>query len=139
MHWELLKSVEAGDWDRSIAMYDWLRRMPDVTSGPVTEKLVQCALQQLRQVAAEPEREPRSTELEPLEELVSFLLAQGAEDRLPEEFAVVYGRLERVAAAQQEDRRVRLQKHQAQQRERTATAHKRSLVTELMRRLDDSC
>ncbi|MEU3535115.1 restriction endonuclease [Streptomyces murinus] len=139
MHWELLESLEAGDWDRSIAMYDWLRRKPGASLEPVTEELVQCALQQLRQVAAEPEAEPQNTALEPLEELVGFLLAQRAEDMLPEEFAIVYGRVERAAAAQQADRRVRLQKHQAQQRERTDTAHKHSLVTELMRRLNDKC
>ncbi len=32
-----------------------------------------------------------------------------------------------------------LQKHQAQQRGRTDTAHKHPLVTELMQRLNDKC
>ncbi|MFD3910760.1 restriction endonuclease [Streptomyces sp. NPDC058603] len=141
IHGELLESVEAGDWYRSIALYDQLRRTPSEASRElVTESLVRCALEELRQLAAEPEREPRIAYLELLEELVDFLLKQGAEDELPKEFAIVYGRAERVIAAREAERNEWLQKHRIQwdSPERSDGARDHALVTELMCNLDDT-
>lgn len=140
IHGELLESVEANDWYRSITLYDRLRRTPPATSRePVTDGLVRCALEELRRLAAEAEREPRIAYLELLEELVDFLVEQGAEDELPEEFAVVCGRAERVIAAREAEQNERLQKHRVQRNppEHSDAARDHALVTELMRKLDD--
>nr|WP_253267930.1 restriction endonuclease [Streptomyces asoensis] len=141
IHAEMLEYVEAGDWYWSIALYHQLRRTPSRASREqATEGLVRNALAELRWLAAEPEREPRIAYLELLEELVDFLLKQGAEDELPQEFAVVYGRAERVFALREAERNKWLQKHQIQ-RDPSAhsdAAHDHVLVTELMRKLDDT-
>jgi hypothetical protein len=139
MHGELLESVGAGDWYWSIALYHQLRRTPSRASREqATESLVQNALEELRRLAAQPEREPHIAYLELLEELVDFLLKQGAKDELPEEFAVVYGRAERVFALREARRDEWLQKHQIQrdQSEHSDAARDHVLITELMRRLD---
>ncbi|MEW2272044.1 hypothetical protein [Streptomyces griseofuscus] len=100
----------------------------------------QNALEELRRLAAEPEREPCIAYLELLEELVVFLLRQRAEDELPEEFAVVYGRAERVFALREAERNEWLQKHQIERdpSERSDAARDQALVTDLMRKLDDT-
>ncbi|MBO3673973.1 restriction endonuclease [Streptomyces sp. NEAU-YJ-81] len=138
---ELLENLETGDWYRSIALYGWLRGTPSGASRAlVTEGMIRNALEELRRLAAEPEREPRIENLEPLEELVDFLVEQGAEDELPEEFAILYGRVERLSAAQEAERNKRLEKHRIQQDPpgRVDAAHDHALVTELMRKLDDT-
>ncbi|MFF1687113.1 MULTISPECIES: hypothetical protein [unclassified Streptomyces] len=64
-----------------------------------------------------------------------------AEDELPEEFAVVYGRAERVFALREAERDEWLQKYQIKRAspERSDTARDHALITELMRKLDDTC
>ncbi|GEC07181.1 hypothetical protein SSP24_48360 [Streptomyces spinoverrucosus] len=141
IHAELLESAEVGDWYRSSTLYDQLHSIPSaLVREPVTQDLVRCALQELRRLAAEPEREPRVENLELMEELVDFLWEQGAEDELPEEFATVQDRAERVRAAREAERNERLRQHQAQWApvEHSDTARDRALVTELMRKLDDT-
>lgn len=141
IHAEMLEYVEAGDCYWSIALYHQLRRTPSRASREqATEGLVQNGLEELRRLAAQPEREPRIAYLELLEELVDFLLEQGAEEELPEEFAVVYGRAERVFALREAERNEWLQKHLVQRdpSERSDVARDHTLVTELMRKLDDT-
>lgn len=74
-----------------------------------------------------------------MEELLDFLWEQGAEDELPEEFALVQERAERVAAARaaERDKRLRQDQEHWNSAGRSDTARDRALVTELMRRLDD--
>ncbi|MEU1014732.1 restriction endonuclease [Streptomyces sp. NPDC005898] len=141
IHSELLESVEAGDWYWSIALYHQLRRTPSRASREqATEGLVRNALEELRRLAAEPEREPRIAYLELLEELVDFLLKQRAENELPEEFAVVYGRAQRVFALREAERNKWLQEHRVQwdPSERSDVARDHALVTALMRKLNDT-
>jgi hypothetical protein len=141
IHAEMLEYVEAGDWYWSIALYHQLRRTPSRASREqATAGLIRNALEELRWLAAEPEREPRIAYLELLEELVDFLLKQGAEGELPEEFAVVYGRAERVFALREAERNEWLQKHRVQRdpSERSGVARDHALVTDLMRKLDDT-
>ncbi|MGW2689162.1 hypothetical protein ACWC6I_39135 [Streptomyces sp. NPDC001414] len=59
---------------------------------------------------------------------------------MPEEFALVQERTERVAAARAAERDERLRQDQEQWNSagRSDTARDRSLVTELMRKLDDA-
>jgi hypothetical protein len=138
---ELLESVEAGDWYRSSTLYDQLHSIPSASARePVPQGLVRCALQELRRLAAEPEREPHGANLELMEGLMDFLWEQEAEDELPEEFAVVQDRAERVRATREAERKERLRKHQAQWEpaEHSDTARDRALVTELMSKLDDT-
>ncbi|MFJ9704754.1 restriction endonuclease [Streptomyces sp. NPDC101234] len=141
MHSELLESVETGDWYWSIALYNQLRRTPARASREeAAEGLVRIALEELRRLAAEPEREPRIAYLERLEVLVDFLLKQGAEGELPDEFAVVSGRAERVFALREAERDEWLQKNQIQwdPSARSDAARDHVLVTELMRKLGDT-
>ncbi|MDQ1068835.1 nSTAND3 domain-containing NTPase [Streptomyces canus] len=141
IHSELLESVKAGDWYRSIELYHQLHSIPSALARePVAQDLVRCALEELRRLAAEPDREPRVAHLELMEELVDFLWEQGAEDELPEEFAVVRDRAERVIAAREAEQAEWLQKHQTQWEptDRSDKARDHALVTELMRRLDET-
>ncbi|MCF1595245.1 restriction endonuclease [Streptomyces muensis] len=141
LHSELLESVEAGDWYWSIALYHQLRRTPSRASREqAAQGLVRNALEELRRLAAEPERKPRIGYLERLEELVDFLLKQRAQDELPAEFAVVYERAERVFALREAERGEWLQKYQIQRdpSARSDASRDHVLVTELMRRLDDT-
>jgi hypothetical protein len=138
---ELVESVEAGNWHRSIALHKQLRRTRSRASRePVTQGLVQCALEELRRLAAEPEREPRVANLEPLEELVDFLMEHGAEEEHPEVFSVVYRRAERVFAAREAERNEWLRKGRILRNlsESSDAARDHALVTELMRKLDDT-
>ncbi|WP_246113778.1 restriction endonuclease [Streptomyces montanus] len=140
IHAEMLEYVEAGDWYWSIALYHQLRRTPSRASREqATEGLVRNALEELRRLSAEPEREPHIEYLELLEELVDFILKQGVKDELPEEFAVVYGRAERVFAARETKRNEWIQKYRIQldPSERSDVARDHALVTELMRQLDN--
>ncbi|MDT0613620.1 nSTAND3 domain-containing NTPase [Streptomyces lancefieldiae] len=137
---ELLESAEVGDWYRSSTLYDQLQSIPSASDRePVTPVLVRCALQELRRLAAEPEQEPHAANLELMTELLDFLWEQEAEDELPEEFAVVQDRAERVRTARDAERNERLLQYQAQREpaERSDKARDRALVTELMRKLED--
>jgi hypothetical protein len=138
---ELVESVEAGDWYRSISLHKQLRRTRSRASRePVTQGLVRCALEELGRLAAEPEREPRIAYLEPLEELVDFLMEHGAEEELPEVFSVVYRRAERVFAAREAERNEWFRKGRILRdpSEPSDAARDHALVTELMRKLDDT-
>ncbi|CAM5710525.1 nSTAND3 domain-containing NTPase [Streptomyces aurantiogriseus] len=138
---ELLESAEVGDWYRSSTLYDQLQSIPSASDRePVTPVLVRCALQELRRLAAEPEQEPHAANLDLMTELLDFLWEQEAEDELPEEFAVVQDRAERVRTARDAERNERLRQYQAQREpaERSDKARDRALVTELMRKLEDT-
>ncbi|MEW2298331.1 hypothetical protein ABZ719_37585 [Streptomyces sp. NPDC006743] len=138
---ELLESAEVGDWYRSSTLYDQLQSIPSASDRePVTPVLVRCALQELRRLAAEPEQEPHAANLELMTELLDFLWEQEAEDELPEEFAVVQDRAERVRTARDAERNERLRQYQAQREPdgRSDEARDRALVTELMRKLEDT-
>ncbi|MFS4091917.1 restriction endonuclease [Streptomyces sp. AF1A] len=138
---ELLESAEVGDWYRSSTLYDQLQSIPSASDRePVTPVLVRCALQELRRLAAEPEQEPHAANLELMTELLDFLWEQEAEDELPEEFAVVQDRAERVRTARDAEQNERLRQYQAQREPagRSDEARDRALVTELMRKLEDT-
>ncbi|WP_234310695.1 restriction endonuclease [Streptomyces sp. NRRL S-474] len=138
---ELLESAEVGDWYRSSTLYDQLQSIPSASDRePVTPVLVRCALQELRRLAAEPEQEPHAANLELMTELLDFLWEQEAEDELPEEFAVVRDRAERVRTARDAEQNERLRQYQAQREPagRSDEARDRALVTELMRKLEDT-
>ncbi|MFJ2789216.1 restriction endonuclease [Streptomyces sp. NPDC087290] len=141
IHAELLESVKTNDWHRSIELYRLLGVMTTVEAHEsVVRDLVQCALEELRQLAAEPEQEPRVAPLELMEELVDFLSEQGAEDELPEEFAIVTERAEGIFAAREAERNDWFHKYRTQrvQAERADAARDHALIAELMRNLDES-
>ncbi|MFE7372203.1 nSTAND3 domain-containing NTPase [Streptomyces anulatus] len=141
IHDELLGSIEASDWYRSIDLYRQLLSMPsELALESIAQGLVQCALEELHRLAAEPEPKPRVAHLELLEELVDFLWEQGAEDELPEEFAIVRERAEHVFAAREAERAEWLKKDQARREptKRSNTARDHALISELMRNLDES-
>ncbi|MFE2382546.1 nSTAND3 domain-containing NTPase [Streptomyces misionensis] len=138
---ELLESAEVGDWYRSSTLYDQLQSIPSASDRePVTPVLVRCALQELRRLAAEPEQEPHAANLELMTELLDFLWEQEAEDELPEQFAVVQDRAKRVRTARDAEQNERLRQYQAQREPagRSDEARDRALVTELMRKLEDT-
>ncbi|GGW17893.1 hypothetical protein GCM10018980_31110 [Streptomyces capoamus] len=97
-------------------------------------------MEELGRLAAEPEREPRIAYLEPLEELVDFLMEHGAEEELPEVSSVVYRRAERVFAAREAERNEWFRKGRILRdpSEPSDAARDHALVTELLRKLDDT-
>ncbi|MFH8339297.1 hypothetical protein [Streptomyces sp. AM6-12] len=95
-------------------------------------------MEELGRLAAEPEREPRIAYLEPLEELVDLLMEHGAEEELPEVSSVVYRRAERVFAEAERNEWFRKGRILRDPSEPSDAARDHALVTELLRKLDDT-
>jgi hypothetical protein len=67
-------------------------------------------------------------------------MEQDAQDELPEEFAIVCSRVERLIAVQEVERNERIQRDRVQQDQprRANATRDHAVVAELMRKLDDT-